>query len=97
MFNSNMISQVTFVLALKIAALFFTVKTKSFMLDLDVHVHVSNGASAEIAPVTRIFYPQVLDVHVSRQTLLRCERSRAVGAELPEALMYHLDKYRLDL
>ena len=67
------------------------------MLDLDVYVHVSNCASAEIAPVTRILYAQVLDVHVSRQTLLRCERSRAVGAELPEALMYHLDKYRLDL
>ena len=92
-----MISQVTFVLALKIAALFFTFKTKPFMLDLDVHVHVGNGASAEIAPITRILDPQVLDVHVSRQTLLRCERSRAVGAELPEALMYHLDKYRLDL
>ena len=92
-----MISQVTFVLALKIAALFFTVETKSFMLDLDVHVHVSNGASAEIAPVTRIFYPQVLDVHVSRQTLLRCESSRAMETEFPEALMYHLDKYRLDL
>ena len=92
-----MISQVTFVLALKIAAPFFTVETKSFMLDLDVHVHVSNGASAEIAPVTRILYAQVLDVHVSRQTLLRCESSRAVRTEFPEALMYHLDKYRLDL
>ena len=78
-----MISQVTFVLALKIAAPFFTVETKSFMLDLDVHVHVSNGASAEIAPVTRILYAQVLDVHVSRQTLFRCESSRAVRAELP--------------
>ena len=63
------------------------------MLDLDVHVHVSNGASAKVTPVTRILYAKVLDVHVSRQTLLRCERSRAVGAELPEALMYHLDKY----
>ena len=94
MFNSNMISKVAFVLALKIAALFFTVKTKSFMLDLDVHVHVSNGASAEIAPVTRVLYAQVLDVHVSRQTLLRCESSRAVRTELPEALMYHLYKDR---
>ena len=91
-----MISQVTFVIALKIAALFFTVKTKSFMLDLDVHVHVSNGASAEITPVTRILDSQVLNVHVSRQTLLRCESSRAVRTEFPEALMYHLDKYRLD-
>ena len=92
MFNSNMISQVTFVLALKTTVLFFTPKTKSFMLDLDVHVHVRNGASAEITPVTRILDPQVLDVHVSRQTLLRCESSRAVGTEFPEALMYHLDK-----
>ena len=78
-----MISQVAFILALKIAALFFTFKTKPFMLDLDVHVHVGNGASAEIAPITRILDPQVLDVHVSRQTLLRCESSRAVRAELP--------------
>ena len=92
-----MISQVTFVLALKIAALFFTVETKSFMLDLDVHVHVSNGASAEIALVTRILDAQVLNVHVSCQTLLRCESSRAMETEFPEALMYHLDKYRLDL
>ena len=67
------------------------------MLDLDVHVHVSNGASAEITPVTRILYAQVLNVHVSRQTLLRCESSRAVRAELPEAFVYHLDKYRMDL
>ena len=63
------------------------------MLDLDVHVHVGNGASAEIAPITRILDPQVLDVHVSRQTLLRCESSRAVRTEFPEALVYHLDKY----
>ena len=87
-----MISQVTFVIALKIAALFFTVESKSFMFDLDVHVHVSNGASAKIAPVTRILDAQVLDVHVSRQTLLRCESSRAVRTEFPEALVYHLDK-----
>ena len=88
-----MISQVTFVLALKIAAPFFTVETKSFMLDLDVYVHVSNCASAEIALVTRILDAQVLDVYVCCQTLLRRERSRAVRTEFPEALMYHLDKY----
>ena len=92
-----MISQVTFVLALKIAALFFTFKAKSFMLDLDVYVHVSNCASAEIALVTRILDAQVLDVYVCCQTLLRRERSRAVRTEFPEALMYHLDKDRSDL
>ena len=92
MFYPVVISQVAFVLGLKTASLLFTFETEPFVLHLDVQVHVSNCAGAEVTSVTRVFYAQVLNCHVCRQTLLRCESSRAVRAEFPEALMYHLDK-----
>ena len=85
-----MISQVAFVLGLKAAPLLFTVETEAFVLHLDVQVHVSNCAGTEVTPVTWVFDAQVLNCHVCRQTLLRCECPTAMRTELPESLVYYL-------
>ena len=70
MFYPVVISQVAFVLGLKTATILFTFETEAFVLHLDVQVHVSYCAGAEVTSVTRVFYAQVLNCHVCRQTLL---------------------------
>ena len=89
-FYPIVVSQVAFVLGLKAAPLLFTVETEAFVLHLDVQVHVSNCAGTEVTPVTRVFDAQVLNCHVCRQTLLRCECPTAMRTELPESLVYYL-------
>ena len=85
-----MISQVAFVLGLKTAPLLFTFETEAFVLHLDVQVHVSNCAGTEVTPVTWVFDAQVLNCHVCRQTLLRCETPAAMRAKLAQSLVHHL-------
>ena len=91
-FYPIVVSQVAFVLGLKVASRLLAFETQSFMLDLDVKVHVSDCAGTEVTSVTGIFYPQVLDCHVSRQTLFRCESPTAVRTELSVSLVHHLAK-----
>ena len=90
MFYPIVVSEVAFVLGLKAAPLLFTVETEAFVLHLDVQVHVSNCAGTEVTPVTWVFDAQVLNCHVCRQTLLRCECPTAMRTELPESLVYYL-------
>ena len=90
MFYPVMVSQVAFVLGLKAAALLFTLETEALMLHLDVQVHVSDCTGTEVAAVTWVFDAQVLDCHVCRQTLLRCETPAAMRAKLAQSLVHHL-------